>query len=163
MSFTASKIAPCLWFNTNAEEAATFYVSLLPNSRITKVQRSPVDTPGNKAGDVLVVLFELAGQGYMALNGGSDQPHSHAISFLINCEDQAEVDAVWDKIVAGGGKPVACGWITDRFGVSWQVTPKKLGELIADPDPARAARAMKAMMEMVKIDIAAIERAADAA
>ena len=161
MSFTASKIAPCLWCNGNAEEMATFYVSLLPNSRITKVQRSPINTPGNKAGDVLVVTFELAGQGYMALNGNSEIPANHAVSFLINCEDQPEVDRVWDKIVADGGKPVACGWITDRFGVSWQVCPKALSELVADPDPARAARAMQAMMTMVKIDVAAIKRAAD--
>ena len=163
MSFTASKIAPCLWFNDTGEEAANFYVSLVPNSRITKVQRSPIDTPGTKAGKVLVILFELAGQGYMALNGGSDVPHSNAVSFLINCDDQAEVDRLWDKILTTGGKPQACGWITDRFGVSWQIVPKRLGELVGDPDPARAARAMAAMMTMIKLDIATIERAADAA
>jgi predicted 3-demethylubiquinone-9 3-methyltransferase (glyoxalase superfamily) len=163
MSFTQSKISPCLWFNGNAEEAATFYVSLLPNSRITKVQRSLVDTPGGKAGDVLVVTFELAGQGYLALNGNADFQHSHAISFLIDCEDQAEVDRLWDTIVADGGKPVQCGWISDRFGISWQIIPKALPRLLGDPDRGRAARAMQAMLKMVKIDVAALERAADAA
>jgi predicted 3-demethylubiquinone-9 3-methyltransferase (glyoxalase superfamily) len=157
-----SKITPCLWFNGAAEAAATFYVSLLPDSRIVKVQRNTTDGPGGKAGTVLVVNFELAGQGFMALNGGMDFPHSHAISFSIDCEDQAEVDRLWDKLAADGGKPVQCGWITDRFGVSWQVIPKQLPKLIGDPDPARAARAMQAMMKMVKIDVAELQRAADA-
>jgi predicted 3-demethylubiquinone-9 3-methyltransferase (glyoxalase superfamily) len=99
----------------------------------------------------------------MALNGNADFQHSHAISFMIDCEDQAEVDRLWDRIVADGGKPVQCGWITDRFGISWQITPKQLPQLIGDPDPARAARAMQAMMKMVKIDVAELQRAADAA
>ena len=156
-----SKIAPCLWYDGQAEQAAQFYVSLLPDSRIDRVNRAPADYPAGKAGDVLTVDFTLAGQRFMGLNGGPEFGFTEAVSFIIECDDQAEVDRLWDAILAGGGKEVACGWIKDRWGLSWQITPKRLLELMADPDPARAKRTMEAMMQMVKIDIAEIERAAD--
>ena len=155
-----SKIAPCLWFNGDAEAAAEFYVSLLPGSRIDKVQRSPADTPGNKAGEVLVVEFTLAGQRFLALNGGMRFPHSPAVSFQIDCEDQAEVDRLWNALLDGGAAQ-QCGWLSDRWGVPWQVIPRELQALIGDPDPARAGRAMQAMLGMVKIDVEALRRAAD--
>jgi predicted 3-demethylubiquinone-9 3-methyltransferase (glyoxalase superfamily) len=155
-----SKITPCIWFANDAEEAARFYTSVIPNSRIDHVQRTPVDTPGNKAGDVLVVYFTLGGETFMALNGGQKFEHSYAVSFMIECEDQAEVDRLWATL-SKGGKTEVCGWLKDRWGMSWQITPKILPQLIADPDEARAKRAMDAMMKMTKIDIAALKQAAD--
>ena len=155
----SSKIAPCLWFDGNAEEAAKFYVSLLPNSRIDHVQRNPVDRPGGKKGTVLVVEFTLAGQRYLALNGGMRFEHTHAVSFHIDCEDQAEVDRYWEALVEGGGEHGPCGWLKDRFGVSWQVVPRRLNELTEGPDAAGAERAMQAMLGMSKIDIAELEAA----
>ena len=154
-----SKITPCLWFATQAEEAARFYVSLLPDSRVTHVQKSPTDYPGGKAGAVLVVEFTLAGQTYMALNGGMTMPFSNAISFSISCDDQAEVDRLWDALLIGGTAQ-QCGWVTDRYGLPWQIVPTALPRLLADPDPVRAKRAMQAMMTMVKLDIAELEKAA---
>ena len=155
------KITPFLSFDGQAEEAARFYVSLLPNSRIDRVVPSPMETPGGPAGSTLMVEFTLAGEPYYALNTpGFD--FTEAISLLISCEDQAETDRLWAALTAHGGAPVACGWLKDRFGVFWQITPKRLLELIRDPDPARARRAMEAMVRMVKIDIAEVERAADA-
>ena len=156
-----STFYPCLWFDGNAEEAANFYVSLLPDSRIEEVTRAPMDYPAGKAGDVLTVRWTMAGRSFMGLNGGPGHPFTQAASLSVDCEDQAEVDRIWDAIVAAGGQPVACSWITDRFGLSWQIVPRRLPELLADPDPARARRAMEAMMTMVKIDVAAVERAAD--
>jgi predicted 3-demethylubiquinone-9 3-methyltransferase (glyoxalase superfamily) len=154
------KITPCLFYDDNAEEAANFYVSLgLPESRIDKVQRSVADTPGPKAGDVLLVEFTLAGQHYMALNGGVKFEYTPAVSLSVDCADQAEVDRLWTKL-ADGGKPIQCGWISDRYGLAWQIVPSILPKLLADPDKAKAARVMKAMMQMVKIDVAALERAA---
>ncbi len=154
------KITPCLFYVDNAEDAANFYVSLdLPDSRIEKIQRSVADTPGPKTNDVLVVEFTLAGQRFMALNGGMKFDYTHAVSFSIDCTDQAEVDRLWSKL-ADGGEPVACGWIKDRFGMSWQIVPSILPKLLADPDKAKAARVMKAMMQMVKLDIATLEQAA---
>jgi predicted 3-demethylubiquinone-9 3-methyltransferase (glyoxalase superfamily) len=158
-----NKITPCLWFDGNAEEAANFYVSLLPDSRIDSVSRSPTDYPAGKAGDVLTVEFTLAGQAFLGLNGGPGNPFTDAVSFQIHTEDQAETDRLWEAIAGAGGRPVACSWIKDRWGLSWQIVPKRLTELMHDPDPARAKRAMEAMMGMVKIDIAELERAADAA
>jgi len=155
------KIIPCLWYNYDAEEAANFYVTLLPDSEIQNVVRSPADTPSNKAGDVLVVEFTLAGRPYIGLNGGPLFRFSEAVSFQIRTEDQAETDRLWDAIVSNGGEESMCGWCKDRWGLSWQITPKRLLELNADPDPARARRAMEAMLEMRKIDITAVERAAD--
>jgi predicted 3-demethylubiquinone-9 3-methyltransferase (glyoxalase superfamily) len=156
-----SKITPCLWFDGNAEEAATFYVSLLPNSRIDRVMRSPADNPSTPKGAVLVVDFTLAGQQFMGLNGGPQFPFTEAVSFTINCEDQAEVDRLWDALGADGGAPVACGWLKDRYGLSWQIVPKALPELLNGPDREGAERAMQAMMQMVKIDVEGLRRAYD--
>lgn len=153
------KIIPCLWFNGEAEKAARFYVSLLPNSRIDRIFRSPTDTPSGKAGTVLTVEFTLAGQRYLGLNGGPQYKFTEAISFQIFCKTQAEVDRLWAALKRGG-KELACGWLKDRWGLVWQIVPTRLEELLKDPDPARARRAMEAMMQMVKIDIAILEQAA---
>ena len=158
-----SKITPCLWFDGNAEEAANFYVSLLPDSRVGTVSRSPADNPSTPAGAVLLVDFTLAGQNFTGLNGGPQFKFTEAISFVIDCEDQAEVDRLWEALIANGGSPSQCGWLKDRFGLSWQVIPRQLGEMLGDPDPARAARAMKAMLAMTKIDVAALRRAFEGA
>lgn len=154
-----SKITPCLWFDGDAEEAANFYAGLLPNSRVDKVIRAPTDFPSGKEGDVLVVDFTLAGQKFSGLNGGPAFKFNEAVSFQIHCDDQTEVDRLTDALSA---VPEAeqCGWVKDRYGLSWQIVPKLMLELLADPDPARARRAMEAMMTMKRIDIAAIERAA---
>ncbi len=154
-----SKISPCLWFDGEAEEAAKFYVSLLPDSRIEKVQKNTVDGPAGKAGTVLVVEFTLAGQRFMALNGGTRFEYTHAISFKIDCADQAEVDRLWDALSANGGSIERCGWLKDRFGVSWQIVPTALVQYLGGPDPAGAKRAMQAMMQMVKLDIAGLKNA----
>jgi predicted 3-demethylubiquinone-9 3-methyltransferase (glyoxalase superfamily) len=154
------KVTPFLWFPGTAEEAATRYVSLLPDSRIDRVFRSPTDTHSGPAGTVLTVEFTLAGSKFVGLNGPPLFPHTEAVSFQIGCADQAEVDRLWAALTDGGAES-ACGWLKDRWGVSWQVTPTRLWELITDPDPARGNRAMAAMMTMRKIDIAAVERAAD--
>jgi predicted 3-demethylubiquinone-9 3-methyltransferase (glyoxalase superfamily) len=158
-----SKISPCLWFNGAAEEAAKLYVSLLPDSKIEAVQRNTVDGPGGKAGTVLVVEFTLAGQRFMALNGGMKVEYTHAVSFKIDCTDQAEVDRLWDALLAGGGKANRCGWLNDRYGVSWQIVPTDLPKYIGGPDKAGAGRAMQAMLGMVKLDIAGLKRAYEGA
>jgi len=155
----ADKIVPGLWFDGEAEAATAFYVSLLPDSRITAVNRSPVDTPSGPAGSVLTVQFVLAGREYLALNGGPNFRFTEAVSFMVMTEDQAETDRLWDALTADGGRENACGWLKDRWGLSWQITPRRLVELTTDPDPARAKAAMQAMMEMIKIDVAALERA----
>jgi predicted 3-demethylubiquinone-9 3-methyltransferase (glyoxalase superfamily) len=154
-----SKISPCLWFNGEAEEAAKFYVSLLPDSRIETVQKNPVDGPAGKAGSVLVVEFTLAGQRFMALNGGIRFEYTHAVSFKIDCADQAEVDRLWDTLSSGGGQVERCGWLKDRYGVSWQIVPTALPELLGGADGAGAQRAMTAMLQMVKLDIDGLRRA----
>ena len=154
-----SKIRPCLWFGNEAEEAANFYVSLLPDSRIDNVQRSPADYPHGKAGQVIVVEFTLAGQGFMALNGGMRVEHSHAVSFVIDCADQAEVDRLWDRILSNGGKAEQCGWIRDRYGLAWQIVPTALPKYIGGADQAGAKRAMEAMLGMVKLDVEGLRRA----
>lgn len=153
-----SKIAPCLWFDGQAEEAANFYVSLLPDSRIDKVMRSPADNPSTPKGAVLVVDFTLAGQQFIGLNGGPQFRFTEAVSFTVNCDDQAEVDRLWDRLTEEGS-PGQCGWLKDRYGVSWQIVPKVLVKLLSDPDRERAGRAMQAMMQMTKIDIDALTRA----
>jgi len=153
-----SKIAPCLWFAHEAEEAAKFYVSLFPDSRIDHVQKNLVDTPAGKADQVLVVGFTLAGQRFMALNGGTRFEFTHAISLEVDCTDQAEVDRLWEGL-ADGGAIEQCGWLRDRYGVSWQIVPTVLGKLLADPDPAKAARVMQALMQMVKLDVAGLQAA----
>ncbi|MGG6241232.1 VOC family protein [Nodosilinea sp. AN01ver1] len=154
------KVVPCLWFNGDAEDAAQFYVSLLPNSSIDRVLKSPTDTPSGPADTVLTVEFTLAGAKYMGLNGGPQYPFTEAVSFQIYCDDQAEVDRLWAAL-ADGGSEVACGWIKDRWGLSWQIVPTRLIELLNDSDRERARRAQEAMMQMVKIDIAEVERAVD--
>ena len=154
-----SKISPCLWFDGEAEEAAKLYVSLLPDSRIEKIQRNTVDSPAGKAGSVLVVEFTLAGQRFMALNGGTRFEYTHAVSFKIDCADQAEVDRRWDSLSSNGGQVERCGWLKDRYGVSWQIVPTVLPELLGGPDRAGAQRAMQAMMQMVKLDIAGLRKA----
>ena len=156
-----SKIAPCLWFDGQAEEAAKFYVSLLPDSRIDRVMRSPADTPSGPAGMVLTVDFTLAGQQFVGLNGGPQFQFTEAVSFTINCEDQAEVDRLWSALTEGGGSEVACGWLKDRFGLSWQIVPTPLMEMLTSPEREKAKRAMEAMMQMVKLDIAALRKAYD--
>jgi predicted 3-demethylubiquinone-9 3-methyltransferase (glyoxalase superfamily) len=159
----AQKITPMLWFDGAAEEAARFYVSLLPDSQVDRVDRAPADNPSVGAGRVLVVAFTLAGQRYTALNGGPQFKPNEAISFQITTDDQEETDRLWAAITADDGAESACGWCKDRWGFSWQVTPRRLMELMGDPDPGRSRRAFQAMMTMRKIDIAAIEAAADAA
>ena len=154
-----SKVTPCLWFASEAEEAANFYVSLLPESRIETVQRNSVDSPGGKAGTVLVIEFTLGGQRFMALNGGMRMDYTHAVSFKIDCVDQAEVDRLWDALLSGGGEPSRCGWLKDRYGVSWQIVPTALPKYLGGSDRAGAARAMQAMLGMVKLDIAGLKRA----
>ena len=155
-----SKITPCLWFDGNAEEAANFYATLLPDSRVDNVQRSPAETPSGPEGAVLIVEFTLAGQKFVGLNGGPMFKFNEAVSFQIHTEDQAETDRLTDKLSA---VPEAeqCGWVKDKFGLSWQIVPNRLPELIGDKDKDRARRAMQAMLEMKRIDIAAVERAAD--
>ncbi len=156
-----TKLTTCLWCDYSAEEQAEFYVSLLPDSRITRVQRTPADTPSQKAGDVIVVEAELAGQKFILLNGGPMFPQTEAVSFVIHTGDQEETDRYWNAIVANGGEESQCGWCKDKWGVSWQVTPTRLLELNFDnPDPEAGKRAMEAMFKMRKIDIAGIERAA---
>jgi predicted 3-demethylubiquinone-9 3-methyltransferase (glyoxalase superfamily) len=153
-----SKIRPCLWFDGEAEEAANFYVSLLPNSRIDRVQRNVMDIPAGKAGTVLVVEFTLAGQRFMALNGGTRFEYTHAISFAVDCADQAEIDRLWDAL-SDGGAIERCGWLKDRYGVSWQIVPTVLGEMLGDPDPAKAQRVMQAMLQMIKLHITGLKAA----
>jgi predicted 3-demethylubiquinone-9 3-methyltransferase (glyoxalase superfamily) len=154
------KITPCLWFDTQGEEAAEFYTSIFPNSRIVDVARYGEAGPRD-AGTVMVVRFELDGQEFVALNGGPQFTFDEAISFQIDCAAQDEVDR-YSEALTDGGEQGPCGWVKDRFGLSWQVVPARLIELLADPDEARAQRAMAAMLEMRKIDIAAVEAAADA-
>ena len=156
-----AKITPCLWFDGKAEEAAEFYVTLLPDSHVDKVWRSPADTPSGPAGMVLTVDFTVAGQRFQGLNGGPDFRFNEAISFVIECEDQTEVDRLWDTLTANGGEPGPCGWLKDRFGMSWQIVPRQLNEMVEDPDQERAGRAMEAMLKMGKIEIAELQRAFD--
>ena len=158
-----AKLFPCLWFDGNAEEAAGFYVTLLPSSHVDKVWRSPAETPSGPEGMVLTVDFTLVGQRFQGLNGGPDFRFNEAVSFVIDCNDQAEVDRLWDALTANGGEPGPCGWLKDRFGLSWQIVPRRLDELLNDPDSERARRAMEAMLKMGKIEVAELEDAADAA
>ena len=155
-----SKIAPCLWFNGEAEEAANFYVSLFPDAAIGTMSRYGAGAPF-PAGTALVVEFTLAGQRYQALNGGPQFRFTEAVSLSIACKDAAEVDHYWNGLTSGGGQESRCGWLKDRFGVSWQVVPDGLGAVLSDPDRARAGRAMKAMMGMKKLDLALMRAAAD--
>ncbi|MGA0545404.1 VOC family protein [Brevundimonas sp. VNH65] len=159
------KITPCIWYDLGqARAAADFYMSLgLPDSRIDATIASPNDNPSTQAGDELVVEFTLAGRSFMGLNGGPMFPQSEAISFQIYTDDQAETDRLWNAIVDNGGEESQCGWCKDRWGVNWQITPRRLMAFYRDPEPARTKAAFDAMMTMKKIDIAALEAAADAA
>jgi predicted 3-demethylubiquinone-9 3-methyltransferase (glyoxalase superfamily) len=150
---------PCLWFDNHAEEAARFYTRVFPDSRIESVDRAPADTPSGPKGMVLTVNFTLSGQRFVALNGGPEFSFNEAVSFVIDCQDQAEVDYYWDALVEGGGSPSMCGWLKDRFGVSWQVVPQRLYELLGGSDPAGAQRTTQAMLQMTKLEIAELESA----
>ena len=154
-------IVPCLWFDTEGEAAAELYTSVFPNSKILDIAHYGEAGP-RPAGTVMTVSFELNGQEFLALNGGPEFTFSEAVSFQVMCEDQDEVDLFWSKL-GEGGEHGPCGWLKDRFGLSWQIVPTRLGELLGDPDPARAQRAMTAMLGMKKLEIAELERAADGA
>jgi two-component system sensor histidine kinase QseC len=156
------KIVPCLWFDRNGEDALKFYTAIFPNSRVSETQLWGDENPSLK-GSLLTAMFELDGQEFMVLNGGPQYKFTPAISMLVRCETQAEVDNYWERLLEGGGAPVQCGWLTDRFGVSWQVAPTAILRMFKDKDPAKAARAMQAMMKMVKLDIAEVQRAFDGA
>ena len=152
----------CLWFDQNAESAARFYVDLFNDAKIETIQRLQTDTPSGKAGDVVAVTFSLNGTPFTLLNGGTHHALTPAASIIAHCGSQIEVDRVWDALLEGGS-PMQCGWLTDRFGVSWQIIPDGLTELLNDPDQGRAARAAQAMLAMVKLDIDTIRAAADRA
>jgi predicted 3-demethylubiquinone-9 3-methyltransferase (glyoxalase superfamily) len=153
------RITPCLWFDTEAEEAAAFYTSVFPNARIVHVSHYGSAGP-RPEGMVMEVEFEIDGRSFLALNGGPQFRFTEAISLQADCRDQAEVDRLWDTL-SEGGEEGPCGWLKDRYGVSWQIVPSRMYELIADPDPERAQRAVAAMLQMGKLDIAELERAAD--
>ena len=153
-----SKITPHLWYAEKAEEAARFYVSLLPDSRIDSVTTMPAESPAGPPGSVQIVEFTLGGQQFLALNAGPLDPFNHAISFVVNCDDQAEVDRLWDALSADGSTE-RCGWLKDRYGVSWQVVPTGMEEMLGDPQSPGAQRAMNAMLQMKKIDLDALRRA----
>ena len=152
------KITPHLWFAREAVEAAKFYASLLPNSRVDSVTTLPAETPGGPEGSVQVVEFTLAGQQFCAINAGPLDPFNHSISFMINCDTQEEIDRLWEALAAGGAIE-QCGWVRDRYGVCWQIVPRVLGEMMKDPNRERARRVTSAMLKMVKLDIAELTRA----
>jgi len=154
------KITPFLWFDNNAEQAVEFYVSIFKNSKILNVSRYGDAGPGPK-GSVMVVNFQLAGQEFIALNGGPPFKFSEAFSLVVNCENQKEVDEYWSKLTSGGGQESQCGWLKDKFGFSWQVVPTELSKLMSAKDPAKANRVMQALLQMKKLDIAKLQRAAD--
>ncbi|MBY4678578.1 VOC family protein [Marinobacterium arenosum] len=153
------KITPNLWFDGNAEDAANFYVGLFPDSRIDAAHHAPSDNPSTAKGAVLLVQFTLAGRHYTAINGGPQFPFTEAVSFQIDCQDQAEVDRYWQALIADGGSPGQCGWCKDRFGLSWQVVPRRLSELLSSDNRAAAERTMQSMLKMTKLDVAAPEAA----
>jgi predicted 3-demethylubiquinone-9 3-methyltransferase (glyoxalase superfamily) len=154
------KITPFLWFDDNAEAAINFYVSLFDDAAITSVSHYPDEVPG-RGGQVMSASFQLEGQEFMALNGGPQFKFNEAVSFFVRCHTQDEVDRLWSALTADGGEEGECGWLKDKFGLSWQIIPTLLNDLLSDPDPARAGRAMNAMLQMKKIDMAALQRAAD--
>jgi predicted 3-demethylubiquinone-9 3-methyltransferase (glyoxalase superfamily) len=155
----SNKATICLWFDKDAEEAARFYAATFPDSSMGKIHRAPGDFPGGKQGDVLTVEFRVAGLAFMGLNGGPIFKPNESFSLQIHTDDQAETDRLWDAIVGNGGKESDCGWCKDRWGYSWQITPRALTDAMADPDPAVAKRTFEAMMTMKKIDVATIEAA----
>jgi predicted 3-demethylubiquinone-9 3-methyltransferase (glyoxalase superfamily) len=153
-----AKIIPHLWYSEKAEEAAAFYASVLPNSRVDSVTALAADTPSGPAGSVKVVEFTLMGQPFMAIGAGPLDPFNHAVSFLILCDDQAEIDRYWAAL-GEGGTPERCGWLRDRYGLAWQIVPRVMGEMMKDKDRARGKRVMEAVLTMVKLDIAALQKA----
>ena len=153
------ELTTCLWFNGNAREAANFYTRIFPNSQLDDHWVTPADTPGNAQGDEVVVNFRIFGQNFIGLNGGPQFPHTEAISFQIPCKDQSEIDKYWDLLVANGGQESQCGWLKDKFGVSWQVTSPEMMKYLGGSDQAGAKRATEAMLQMKKIDLAAMEKA----
>ena len=156
-----TKITPCLWFDGDADEAVAHYLAVFPNSRRLASSEYGPDMPGEE-GTTLTVSFELDGRPFMALNGGPQFHFTPAVSFVVDCETQADVDRYWDRLLEGG-TPSQCGWLTDRFGVSWQIVPRRAVELMSDPDPERANRATQALLQMVKLDVAELEATADGA
>jgi predicted 3-demethylubiquinone-9 3-methyltransferase (glyoxalase superfamily) len=165
MQHSIQKITPFLWFDNQAEEAASFYTSIFTNSRITGVTRydeAGAKASGRPAGTVMTVAFQLEGQEFVALNGGPHFEFTEAISFVVNCESQEEIDHYWEKLSAGGDvKAQQCGWLKDKYGVSWQIVPRMLGQLLNDPDPAKSRRIMEAVLQMKKIDIETLRRVYD--
>ncbi len=159
-------ITPFLWFDTQAEEAVNFYVSIFPNSRIVSTNRyndEAAKVSGRPAGSVMTMSFVLTGQNFIALNGGPMFKFTEAISFLVNCDTQAEVDHFWEQLTAGGGQAGPCGWLKDKYGVSWQIFPVALGKMLSDPDPAKSRRVMQALLQMTKLDLARLKQAYDGA
>jgi predicted 3-demethylubiquinone-9 3-methyltransferase (glyoxalase superfamily) len=154
-----TSLATCLWFDGEAEAAAKLYTSLLPDSRIDRILRAPADNPSTKEGEVLTVDFTLAGQRLIGLNGGPDFRFTEAISLVIECDDQAEIDRLWTSLILGGGEPSQCGWLKDRFGLSWQIVPRQLKELLGGSDAEGARRASDALLQMGKIDLARLRAA----
>lgn len=151
-------IVPCLWFDGRAEEALNFYLSVFPNSKLIEANRYGEGGPGGK-GELMVARFTLNGQEFSILNGGSRQPFSQAVSMYVYCDDQPEVDAIWDRLSGDGGREQPCGWVVDRYGFSWQIVPVGFVEMVTDKDPVKAGRAMEAMMKMKKLDLSTLRRA----
>lgn len=156
---TVQKIVPYLWYAEHAEEAARFYVSVFPGSRVDRVWSLPVDTPSGPAGSVIVAEFTLCGQAFTAMSAGPHHPFNDAVSFMVSCDSQEELDRYWSALLVNGGQPQACGWIIDRFGVRWQIVPTVLNEMMADPDTTRVRRVAEEMLRQVKFDIARLEAA----
>jgi predicted 3-demethylubiquinone-9 3-methyltransferase (glyoxalase superfamily) len=155
------RITPFLWFDDQAEAAANFYISVFKNSKITGTSHYTGEEPSGQKGSVMTVSFELDGQEFVALNGGPRFKFTEAVSFVVNCETQEEIDYYWERLTADGGEEVQCGWLADKFGLSWQVVPTKIREWMEDKDPARTQRVMHAVMQMKKLDMAAMQRAYD--
>ena len=155
-----SRVSTCLWFGKDAETAIRFYVSIVPDSGIDHILRSPGAWPGGEAGDIILISFRLASQSFQALNGGVPAEYGTAASISVMCADQAEVDRLWEALTANGGSEIMCGWLRDRWGIPWQIVPEVLPRLLADPDPTVSARVFMAMQAMVKLDVAGLERAA---
>jgi predicted 3-demethylubiquinone-9 3-methyltransferase (glyoxalase superfamily) len=155
------KITPFLWYSNQAEEAAAFYASIFPDSRVNRVVALPSESPSGPAGSVKIVEFTLFGQNFTAMGAGPLDPFNHAVSFVVNCDTQAEIDRYWNALLANGGSAEQCGWLKDRFGLSWQIVPTVLASMMADADRGRAQRAADAMLKMVKLDIAALKAAFD--
>ncbi|TNC16161.1 VOC family protein [Methylobacterium terricola] len=155
-----TSVSTCLWFACDAEVAVRTYIALVPDSRLGRILRAPGPWPGGQPGDAILVEFTLGGQSFQALNGGTPADYGNAASIAVSCPDQAAVDRLWDGLLAEGGTEIQCGWLRDRWGVPWQIVPEILPRLIADPDSAVAARVFAAMQDMVRLDVAALERAA---